>query len=42
MPKGDTLIGTGCKLLVIGTGESIRATKRIIRKKVKPEELKYV
>ncbi len=42
MPKGDTLIGTGSKLLVIGTGESIRATKRIIRKKQKPEELKYV
>lgn len=42
MPKGDTLIGTDSKLLVIGTGESIRATKRIIRKKQKPEELKYV
>jgi voltage-gated potassium channel len=42
MPKGDILIGTGYKLLVIGTGESIRATKRIIRKKFKPEELKYV
>ena len=42
MPKGNVLIGTGSKLLVIGTGESIRATKRIIRKKQKPEELKYV
>ncbi len=42
MPKGDVLVGTGSKLLVIGTGESIRATKRIIRKKRKPEELKYV
>jgi len=42
MPKGDTMIGTGSTLLVIGTGESIRATKRIIRKKTKPEELKYV
>lgn len=42
MPKGDFLVGTGSKLLVIGTGESIRATKRIIRKKQKPEELKYV
>jgi len=42
MPKGDVLVGTGSKLLVIGTGESIRATKRIIRKKQKPEELKYV
>jgi len=42
MPKGDFLVGTGSKLLVIGTGESIRATKRIIRKKQKPEELRYV
>ena len=42
MPKGNVLVGTGSKLLVIGTGESIRATKRIIRKKTKPEELKYV
>lgn len=42
MPKGDVLVGTGSKLLVIGTGESIRATKRIIRKKQKPEELRYV
>jgi voltage-gated potassium channel len=42
MPKGNTMIGTGYTLLVIGTGESIHATKRIVRKKVKPEELKYV
>lgn len=42
MPKGDTLIGTGSKLLVIGTNEGIISTKRLIRKKQKPEELKYV
>ena len=42
MPTGDTLIGTGTKLLVIGTGESIRLTKRVIKSKQKPEELKYV
>ena len=42
MPKGDTLISTGCKLLVIGSGENIRNTKKIIRKRVKPEELRYV
>jgi voltage-gated potassium channel len=42
MPKGDTLIGTGSKLLVIGTAEGIHSTKRIVRKKEKPEELKYV
>lgn len=42
MPKGDTLIGTGTKLLVIGTGELIRLTKRVIKSRHKPEELKYV
>ncbi|MGP1484602.1 MAG: potassium channel family protein [Campylobacter sp.] len=42
MPKGDTLIGTGTKLLVIGTAESIRLTKRVIKSKQKPEELKFV
>ncbi|MCR8696104.1 MULTISPECIES: potassium channel family protein [Campylobacter] len=42
MPNGDTLIGTGSKLLVIGTAESIRSTKRLIFSKYKPEELKYV
>ncbi|MBL0686618.1 MAG: NAD-binding protein [Sulfurospirillum sp.] len=42
MPKGDVLVGTDSKLLVIGTAESIIATKRIIRKKQKPEELRYV
>ncbi len=42
MPSGDTLIGTGSRLLVIGTAESIRATKRFIFSKHKPEEIKYV
>ncbi|HEF4184492.1 TPA: NAD-binding protein [Campylobacter fetus] len=42
MPKGDTLIGTGSRLLVIGTAESIRATKKLIFSKHKPEEFKYV
>ena len=42
MPKGDTLIGTGSKLLVIGTAESIRSTKRLIYSKRKPEEFRYV
>jgi len=30
------------KLLLIGTEEGIRIAKKIIRKKKKPEELKYV
>ncbi len=42
MPKGDVLIGTGYTLLLIGTSEGIADSKRIIRKKYKPEELKYV
>ncbi len=42
MPKGDVLIGTGYSLLIIGTTEGIKDSKRIIRQKNKPEELKYV
>ena len=42
MPKGDTIIMPESKLLLIGTGEGIAKAKKIIRKKVKPEELKYV
>lgn len=42
MPKGDTIIMPESKLLLIGTGEGIRKAKKIIRKKVKPEELKFV
>ena len=42
MPNGDTLIGTGSRLLVIGTAESIRAAKRLIYSKQKPEEYRYV
>ncbi len=42
MPKGDTIIMPESKLLLIGTGEGIRQAKKIIRKKEKPEELKYV
>ena len=42
MPKGDTIIMPESKLLLIGTGEGIAKAKKIIRKKAKPEELKYV
>jgi len=42
MPKGDTIIMPESKLLLIGTGDGIRHAKKIVRKKVKPEELKYV
>lgn len=42
MPKGDTIIMPESKLLLIGTGEGIRKAKKIIRKKTKPEELKFI
>jgi len=42
MPKGDTLITSDSKLLLIGTGEGIRNAKSIIKKNYKPVELKYV
>jgi len=42
MPKGDTIIMPESKLLLIGTGEGIRKAKKIIRKKDKPEELKFI
>ncbi|HFQ61164.1 MAG TPA: potassium channel protein [Epsilonproteobacteria bacterium] len=42
MPKGDTLIMPESKLLLIGTGEGIQKAKKIIRKKEKPEDLKFI
>jgi len=42
MPKGDTIIMPESKLLLIGTSEGIRKAKKIIRKKEKPEELKFI
>ena len=42
MPDGNYLIGTGVKFLVIGTAEGIRNTKKLIRSKYKPQEMRYV
>ena len=42
MPKGDVLVTSECKLLVIGTHEGIKMTRDLIRKRVKPKELKFV
>ena len=42
MPEGNTVILPGSKLLLIGTSEGIQKAKKIIRKKEKPEEVKYV
>lgn len=37
MPKGDAVISTGAKLLVIGTPESITEVKKIVKNKQEPE-----
>ncbi len=42
MPKGDTIITAGAKLLLIGPSEGIKKAKKIIRKTVKPEEMNHV
>lgn len=42
MPKGDVLITSECKLLVIGTQNGIATTKGLMRKREKPKELKFV
>ena len=42
MPKGDVLVTSECKLLVIGTRNGIAMTKDLIRKRDKPKELKFV
>lgn len=41
MPKGDTLITSECKLLVIGTQKDIQDTKDLIKKREKPRELMF-
>ncbi len=42
MPKGDTLVTSESKLLVIGTQEGIKMTKDLLKKRVKPKEFKFV
>lgn len=42
MPKGDVLVTSECKLLVIGTQNGINATKEILRKRDKPKECRIV
>lgn len=42
MPKGDVLITSECKLLVIGTQKDINVAKGIFRQRNKPKELKFV
>lgn len=42
MPKGDVLVNSECKLLVIGTHRGIQITKELIIRRLKPKELKFV
>ena len=42
MPKGDTTITAGSKLLLIGPSDGIRKVKKIIRKTIQPKEMHYV
>lgn len=42
MPKGDVLVTSECKLLVIGTQSGIKITRDLLRKRLKPKELKFV
>ncbi|RLA79028.1 MAG: potassium channel protein [Epsilonproteobacteria bacterium] len=42
MPKGDVLINSECKLLLIGTQEDIRMAKGLLNRREKPKELKVV
>jgi len=42
MPKGDVLVTSESKLLLIGTQSGINITKGLIKQRVKPEELKFV
>ena len=42
MPKGDTIITSESKLLIMGTTKSINITKKIIQQRKKPKELQYV
>jgi len=42
MPKGDVLITSESKLLLIGTQSDINFTKGLLRRRDKPKELKFV
>jgi voltage-gated potassium channel len=42
MPKGDTLVTSESKLLLIGTQDGIKMTRELVRKREKPKELKIV
>jgi voltage-gated potassium channel len=41
MPKGDVLITSECKVLIIGTHHGINMAKDIMKKRTKPKELQF-
>lgn len=42
MPKGDVLVTSECKLLIIGTQNGINTTRELLRRREKPKELRFV
>jgi len=42
MPKGDTLLTSECKLLLIGNQSGINMTRELLNRREKPKELKFV
>lgn len=42
MPKGDDLVTSESKLLVVGTEKGIKMTKELVHQRKKPQELRYV
>lgn len=42
MPKGDVLVTSECKLLVIGNQTGINMTRELLRRREKPKELRIV
>ncbi len=42
MPRGDMLITSECKLLIIGIQTDIEITKQLLRRRTKPKELRFV
>jgi voltage-gated potassium channel len=42
MPTGETIVTSESKLLIVGTSRSMPQAKKLINRKDKPEELKYV
>lgn len=42
MPKGDVLVTSECKLLIIGTQNGLNTTRDLLRKRDKPKELRFV